>query len=346
MRWIQEATAKAGHWLRKWSSVLHPASCAGRVLSILVTAAILGLLAWRLVVDWRNLPPGFFSKVRLDLLLASVAALVPALLLVSLRWGLTLRTMKVPIGWWTSVRIWFLSQAGRYLPGGVWSYVGRFYLSRAEMTKEAIFGSIVLETGLRVVSEVLIFVLSLFFWTDTGFISSRMLLLVISGVAGGLLLLHPAVLERLSKTSLLRRAGLGPIDVPVRYRTILVLLLPYYLLTVVVVGVAFHLLVAALYPVPVRLLPALTGSFAAAVVLGFLVPVTPNGWGVREGVLTFLLSQAVPSSVAIVIAVVARIWLGVGEAMWILIAMYSEWRRSKPGKAGNNPKGLLTGRAE
>ncbi len=142
MRWIREVLTRAGHWLRRWS----------RVLSILVTVAILGLLAWRLVVDWRNLPPGFFSKVRLDLLLASVAALVAALLLVSLRWGLTLRAMQVPIGWWTSVRIWFLSQAGRYLPGGVWSYVGRFYLSRAEMTKEATFGSIVLETGLRVFS--------------------------------------------------------------------------------------------------------------------------------------------------------------------------------------------------
>lgn len=318
--WIEEGVGTIGRWLRRHS----------RSVSAILMVGIFGLLVWQLVLGWHNLPPGFFSNVRHPLLLASLAALIPALLLVSLRWGLTLRAMKVPIGWWTSIRIWFLSQAGRYVPGGVWSYVGRFYLGQSEMAQEAIVASMVLETGLRVVSEVLVFLLSLPFWTDTGFLSMKIVFLLIGGVGLSLLLLHPALLERLSGMALLQRVGLSPVDLSgLRYRNVLVLL-AYYILTVIVVGGSFYLLVVALYPVPVRLLPALTGSLAASVVLGFLVPLAPNGWGVREGMLAFLLSQMMPSSVAIVISAAARIWLGLGEATWIL-AMVCLRKASKPG---------------
>lgn len=310
--WIAKWIATTSDWLRRHS----------KKLSALLMMGIFGLLAWQFIRDWHSLPPGFFSNVSYPLLLASLAVLIPVELFVSLRWGLTLRAINVPIGWWTSVRIWFLSQAGRYLPGGVWSYVGRFYLGRSEMSQEMVVASMVLETGLRVVSEVLVFLVSLPFWADSGFIDEGTVLLLISGVGLGLLLLHPTLLERLSEMAFLRRVALGPVDLSrLRYRNVLALL-AYYVLTVFMVGGAFYLLVAALHPLPVRLFLALVGSLAASVVLGFLVPLTPNGWGVREGLLAFLLSQMMPFSVAIVVSVAARIWLSLGEAIWIVATIY------------------------
>lgn len=312
--------AAMGRWLRSRS----------RWISVVLVAGISGLLVWQLVRDWHNLPPGFLSNVRYPPLLASLAVLMVALLVVSLRWGLTLRVMNVPIGWWTSVRIWFLSQAGRYLPGGVWSYVGRLYLGQSEMTRGAVATSMVLETGLRVVSEIGVFLLSLPFWVDTAFLSGKLLVLMTSITCLTLLLLHPALLARASRIALLRRVGLGPVDLSrLRYRHVLALLV-YYVLSVLLVGCAFYLLVAALYPVPVRLYPMLTGSLAASVVLGFVVPLAPNGWGVREGMLAFLLSQVMPFSVAIVVSVASRIWLSLGEAVWIA-AMVRLQKRSRPG---------------
>ena len=87
---------------------------------------------------------------------------------------------------------------------------------------------------------------------------------------------------------------------------------------VIGVGGAFYMLVGAFYPVSIDVLPMLIGSLAASVVLGFLVPFSPNGWGVREGVLVFLLGQIMPASVAIVLSIVARIWLSVAEGLWIV----------------------------
>lgn len=311
---------KFSPWLRTHS----------RGLSLLLMSGIFALLGWQLFRDWHKLPAGFFHSVQLPMLLASLAALVPALLLVSMRWGLTLRMMNVPVDWGTSIRIWFLSQAGRYIPGGVWTYVGRFYLGRAEMPREPMVTSMVLETGLRIVSEVVTFLLSLPFWANTGFLTAQSSVLLAGLVCLGLLLLHPKVLRRLGNTSLAQRIGLSQQDIAALQYSRILVLLAYYVLSVILVGAAFYLLAGAFYPLPLRLLPPLTGSLALSVVLGFLMPLAPNGWGVREGILAFLLSRLVPSPVAIVLSVVARIWLGLGEGAWIL-AMFLLHRGSKPG---------------
>jgi len=272
------------------------------------------------------------------LLLASLGALILALLLVSLRWGLTLRAIHVSIDWWRSVQIWFLSQLGRYLPGGIWSYVGRFYLGRSEMSQESVVVSMALETGLRVVSEILVFLISLPFWGNVSFVNTRMIIVLVGGVGLGLLLLHPMTFECISKIYLLQQwLDVKPLNLSqLRYRHILSLLC-YYILMVLVVGGAFFLLVGALYPLPIYQFPALTGSLAASMVLGFLIPLTPNGWGIREGVLAFLLSHMMPFSVAVVVSITTRVWLMLGEGILVLIIL-SLQRVFR----GDNPKELLT----
>jgi glycosyltransferase 2 family protein len=309
-----------------------------KILSILLVTIIWSLLILRLVRDWQSLPPGFFSNMNYVLLLASLGALILALLLVSLRWGLTLRAIHVSIDWWRSVQIWFLSQLGRYLPGGIWSYVGRFYLGRSEMSQESVVVSMALETGLRVVSEILVFLISLPFWGNVSFVNTRMIIVLVGGVGLGLLLLHPMTFECISKIYLLQQwLDVKPLNLSqLRYRHILSLLC-YYILMVLVVGGAFFLLVGALYPLPIYQFPALTGSLAASMVLGFLIPLTPNGWGIREGVLAFLLSHMMPFSVAVVVSITTRVWLMLGEGILVLIIL-SLQRVFR----GDNPKELLT----
>lgn len=300
-----------------------------RVLSILLTIGIFCLLGWQLAREWHNLPPEFFQGVGIPWLLGSLVVLTIALLLVSFRWWVTLRAIGVPIGWWIAVQVWFLSQAGRYVPGGVWSYVARFYLGKNRISQQAIVTSMILETGLRVVSEVFVFVLSLPLWPDRRFLTAEITLLLTGGVALGLVLIHPVLLRYFGKFELLRRMGLGMENFSgLRYRVMLAMLL-YYMLSVLTVGGAFFLLVEGFYPVPLHLFPAVAGSLAASVVLGFLVPFAPNGWGVQEGMLAFLLSRIMPLSVSIVIAMTARAWLIIGEAFWILVAL-GAWREKYP----------------
>lgn len=295
------------------------------VLSTLLVVVVFGLLIWQLVRGWYSLPPGFFQNVKAAPLVGSLAVLIFALLFVSLRWGLTLQAMGVPIDQWSAVKIWFLSQVGRYAPGGVWNYVTRFYLGKAKMPGQVVVTSMVLETGLRTVSEMLIFLLSIPFWPQKRFLTTSILFLAVSSALLGLGLLHPAFLRWLVNLSI--RARLETIDLSgVKYRTILLLLI-YYMLTVVIVGGSFFLLVSALYPVPANLFPPIAGSLAASVVVGFLCPLVPNGWGVREGVLAFLLAQILPVPVSVMVAIASRIWLTVGEAFWIILMIGLQCRK-------------------
>jgi len=295
-----------------------------QILSALLTVGTLALLTWQLIRGYRNLPAGFFQNIKVAPLAGSLIMLVFALLFVSLRWGFTLQAMGTPIRWWNAAKIWFLSQAGRHAPGGIWNYVARFYLGRTEIPDGIVITSMVLETGLRIVSEMLVFLLSMPFWPQRRFLTTNapfFIVLLVGCVALVLALLHPNILQRFANLWVMRRVGLKAVSFSgIRYVTILGLLV-YYILSVALVGMAFFVFVSALYPVSISLLPHLTGSLAASVVLGFLVPLVPNGWGVREGILTFLLAQILPVPVSIVIAMVSRIWFTTGETFWIIIML-------------------------
>lgn len=103
------------------------------------------------------------------------------------------------------------------------------------------------------------------------------------------------------------------------------------------VGVAFYFFVSAFHPLEIDALLPLTGSLAAATVIGFLVPLAPNGWGVREGILVFMLAQFVPTSVAVMVSVTSRIWLALVEALWVilLVALARLFRTAAPATIAN-----------
>jgi len=303
-----------------------------QILSTLLTVGALALLIWQLIRGYHSLPAGFFQNIKVASLAGSLIVLIFALLLVSFRWGFTLQAMGVSVGWWSAAKIWFLSQVGRHAPGGIWNYVARFYLGRTEIPDGVVITSMILETGLRVVSEMVVFLLSIPFWPQRKFLTTNAVFLLAVSVALGLVLLHPNLLQRFANLWVVRRVGLKAVDFSeIRYVTMFGLLI-YYILSVTIVGMAFFIFVSALYPVTISLLPHLTGSLAAAMVLGFLVPLVPNGWGVREGILTFLLAQILPVHVSIVIAMASRIWLTAGETFWIII-MLGLRRRER----GDNP---------
>ncbi|MGB9521943.1 MAG: hypothetical protein ACPL6F_04205, partial [Anaerolineales bacterium] len=217
-----------------------------RVLSILLVTVIFGLLMWRLVGDWHNLPPGFFQNVKAVPLIGSLVGLVVAFLIVSFRWGFTLQTVGASIRWWDAAQIWFLSQAGRYAPGGIWNYVARLYLGRDHISEQAIIASMMLETGLRVVSEMLVFLFSLPFWPNKESVPTNSVLLIVGCTVLGLVFLHPGLLRWLLNLEIVQRVGLQTaLFSDIRYSAMLGLV-GYYVLSVTLVGGSFFLLVLAL----------------------------------------------------------------------------------------------------
>jgi uncharacterized membrane protein YbhN (UPF0104 family) len=63
----------------------------------------------------------------------------------------------------------------------------------------------------------------------------------------------------------------------------------------------------------------LLGGYAISWMTGFLVLVSPAGLGVREGVFTLILKTVVPEPLAIIAALVTRVWMTLGELTAALV---------------------------
>src|SRR5690606_34601930 len=88
-----------------------------------------------------------------------------------------------------------------------------------------------------------------------------------------------------------------------------------YGLTWLVLGAAFATFVGAFVDGMGPHARHFAGTIAAAYLSGYLFLLAPAGVGVREGVMTALLAQVVPTSAAIVIAVASRLWFTAAELL-------------------------------
>lgn len=224
-----------------------------------------------------------------------------------------------------AIRIWLIAQIARYVPGNVWHFAGRAYLARqygidTQMTSM----SMLLELLHTITAALLIVAASPLVWRQQTL--SLWLLLLIPLLA---CYLHPQLLQHVLSWGL-RRIGREAIYITLTRRDMLTLL-PGYCGVWLLYGCGLYALARSIYPLPLTDLPALSGSFAIAWVIGFLSFITPSGLGVREGVLGYLLGMFMPLHVALLLAVLARIWLtGAELGCAALVALQRNvWRSAR-----------------
>lgn len=202
----------------------------------------------------------------------------------------------------STTRIFFLSQIGKYLPGGVFSFA-----AAAEMGHDA---------GLSRRYTVSTLLITLVLTIATGMSLALMLLPLAVGTTYcwiGLVLLatvavlHPAVLRRLLALVWIRieqdLTGLG-IATASAWATA----------GWVMIGMQVWLLAGAVgSPLTFSTLFLATGGFALAWVTGFLVLVAPAGFGAREATLTLVLANLVTPAEALVVALLSRVVITAAE---------------------------------
>jgi uncharacterized membrane protein YbhN (UPF0104 family) len=238
----------------------------------------------------------------------------------ALLWRGTLLRLGAALNRPAALRIWFASQLVRYAPGNIWHLLGRAYLAgQAGVPAQPLSMSMVLELLQTITAALVVAALSLLFWRQGSIMGLWTLLLA------PLLACYcwPQLLQRPLAWAL-RRVGQAPDSAPLRRRDLFALL-PGYCATWLIYGLGLYLLARSIYPLPPAALPGVAGSFAIAWVVGFLSLITPSGLGVREGVLGVLLSTFMPTPVALLLALLARIWLTVAE---LACAALVVWRRS------------------
>lgn len=284
-----------------------------RAVEALVVGAALFFLGLSLYRGWEEAGRCLQGARPWPLALSFALTLVH-LLLGALGWRMAVRHLGGALDLRRGMRVYFLSNLGRYLPGSLWYAAGRAYLGRREDVPPALVAtSLALEVALILVSGALLSALAL-----PSFLAGwGGLYLLAAMVASGLAALHPRPMNfllGLLARLLHRPEGVGSVaGYPVG-------LLAVYFLVWAVAGAAFFLLLDSVYPVPFARLPTVAAVYAASWIVGFLTPFAPGGLGVREGALALLLGRYVPLPVATAAALLSRLWLTLGEAVWVAVA--------------------------
>jgi hypothetical protein len=222
--------------------------------------------------------------------------------------------------------LYFISQLAKYLPGGIWAFPGRAVAYQAVgVDKVASVLSVVREVIGLFLGASIIGLLGLIqglpvsewinFTTIFGIVIC-ILLIILTQVPGFWKLLKR--IKFLQKTSLtVFESGQSQLDLRWLGNTLIISLI-YWFIT----GIGFYYILMAVTPNGAALTWLQSASiFSLAWCVGFVIVVAPAGIGVRESALSLLLSQSMPVSEALSVAIVARLWWTLSEAIYIIISL-------------------------
>jgi len=235
--------------------------------------------------------------------------------------------------------ILFYSQFAKYLPGGIWGYVGRVFLYKKEgMQALDASKSVLLETLLMLLTGIFVALVSLCYF-ENDLLSRTIGSKAVRGAGiflliGLIVIMHPKILNRIMGfvPERFRKKGLH-FDYHYHH-----LLKPTLFLTIfwLGVGAGFWLLIKSFFPIEIILLPVVTGAFILSWIAGILIFFTPGGLGVREVSMVVLLNICVPVYISAFIAVASRVWWIAGESIGFLFSYL--WNR-----VGDNRVSILSG---
>jgi uncharacterized membrane protein YbhN (UPF0104 family) len=274
------------------------------LLTILVTWFILRSVGFNLdqlgAFDLSRLEPDWV------LLLLSCCLLFGAYLYAAGLWGLMIAELgatEMPVK--SALRVFFLANLGRYLPGKLWQIAGLAYLARGEGIQASVAtGAAVLGQAFSLSGATLLGAGVLLGNGEAGeAVSSQGWALFIVAV-----LLVVTASPRILKWCMNLWFRLARQSLPDKFTpgwTFGVRWMGLYALGWIGQGMGFWMLARGL-GLDLGILAGVT-SYAAAYMVGYLALFAPAGVGVREGLLVALLSPILGAGAAI-LAIVARLW--------------------------------------
>ena len=269
------------------------------------------ILGWML---WHYLPTLLTYRWKLQVLplILGFAIYTLDLLLAVLGWSIIMGQLAHQLDFREHFRIYCVTLVAGRIPGAPWHLAGRVALYKRLGVKGSVTSVAAgLEIILIIVSGILSGALIGFSLPENlqQYLVWMGLVLVI-----GLGLMHPSVVRKV-----LQWLGHNQAAVRLRYRDMLSLL-GLYVLAWGVGGCMLYMMILALYPLPWTQLPGVIGAWGLSGVVASLIFLSPTGLGIKEITLSLLLALFIPAGLAVVIAILMRLYLTAAEFAWAIAA--------------------------
>jgi glycosyltransferase 2 family protein len=229
-------------------------------------------------------------------------------------WWLLLLGLNQEIDWLRGWQAHFKPALAKYIPGFIWQYVGKGFLTGALGVPARVIGGLLIYEFCQAIwlglgIGFLFFPDAKVFGWDLGDGTPSAL----RGVGGMMLVALPAFLILAPK--LLPRLSFAGLTIRRKYLLISMFIVIFGWL---MHGLALWLTLASFQEIHFSSYPYVMFSFAISLVGGLLALPVPNGLGIREGMMVYLLSPLVSTQVALLVSVISRLQIVSGEVFCVL----------------------------
>lgn len=206
--------------------------------------------------------------------------------------------------------IWASSEMKRYIPGNIWSFLGRAVMfAEKGISKKDIAKYSIIEMELIILASSIVSFLSLPF-ISKHYALPQYLSIILPLVLTIIVILY--IFHGKLKFKHFVLPDFKPTE------TLLLLLLN--IIMFLCFGLGYYFTFASFVPIDPSLILELTGFSVLAFIIGYLSILTPSGFGVREGALVFGLSRIISVSVAGFLALFSRLILIIAELIFVIIS--------------------------
>jgi uncharacterized membrane protein YbhN (UPF0104 family) len=271
--------------------------------------------------------------------IGAVIAVIAAMGCMMLSWRALLADLGSPLPLRTATRVLFIAQLGKYLPGAVWVAAAQVELGREHeiprkrsATAAAVSMLVALATALLVTAVAL---------PLSSRDAVRQYWWALALAPPALVCLYPPLTSYLADRAL-RLARRPPLEHRISGAG-MARAVGWSLLGWLFFSVHAWLLVRDVTDTGARVFLIAAGAYALAWSVGFILIPFPGGVGPRELALITALGPVMPRGSAIVVAVMSRLVLTVGDLVWAAVAFALGYgmRRGRDGRAreGRRPPG-------
>jgi hypothetical protein len=211
-------------------------------------------------------------------------------------------------------RVWWVSYLYRYVPGKVLLLVERARMGSTIGVPAAAGAALtIIETLLAILAGSAVSLLAISYSVG---IDDQLLFGVVS-LSIAIVLLFPFGYRMFCDLPFIKKKYPELSSVALRARDVLVVVVPY-VLHYLLLGTSLFLISASLQLLSWSDLPWLCGIYALSHVVSLVALIAPGGLGVREGAFAVQLGRLLPSGVAEVLAIGARVWFTLIELVCYL----------------------------
>lgn len=288
----------------------------------MLLAAVAGLAAWGLASQWSQVQAAL-QKLELWQVGAAGADVLAGLFCMMLAWRALLADLGSPLPIPVAVRVMFVGQLGKYVPGAVWAVAAQVELARdyqVPRRRSVAAGLVAMATTLVVGLVVAGVTLPL---TSKHAMHRYWWVLAVIPVA--IACLYPPV-ARFFLNLVLRVVRRQPMERPVSlgatFRA-----LGWTTVGWICFGLQAWLLIRQFardgtdLSGQLHLLALSFGAYALSWAVGFLVIFFPGGIGPREAALVAVLAPVMPAGSALVVALASRMVMTLGDLIWASIGL-------------------------